>query len=152
MTGPCLHVRTPSRLHFGLLGWGPGLHRQFGGLGLMIAPPAIELVAEPSRSPSVHGPLAGRVTRILDTLRSRFAGPGFARPGIRIPPVSVRIIEAPPEHVGLGVGTQLSLAIAEAVARLIGEPMLSVEQLAGFTGRGCRSGIGLHGFRQGGFL
>jgi beta-ribofuranosylaminobenzene 5'-phosphate synthase len=50
------------------------------------------------------------------------------------------------------VGTQLSLAIASAVLQLAGYPDPSVEQLALLTGRGHRSGIGLHGFRRGGFL
>jgi beta-RFAP synthase len=121
--------------------------RQFGGLGLMVDEPAIDLLAEPGPSPSAHGPLADRVRQILDQLRDRSADLGF-----RAPSVSIRTIQAPPEHIGLGVGTQLSLAVAEAVARLAGETDLSTEQLAQLTGRGARSGIGLHGFRHGGFI
>jgi beta-RFAP synthase len=66
--------------------------------------------------------------------------------------MSIRITEAPPEHVGLGVGTQLSLAVAAAMVRLAGAPLPSPEDLARLTGRGHRSGIGLHGFQRGGFL
>jgi beta-RFAP synthase len=49
------------------------------------------------------------------------------------------------------VGTQLELALATAIARLVG---LSVgaRELAEATRRGRRSGIGVHGFAQGGFL
>ncbi len=147
MTGPRLLVRTPGRLHFGLLGWGPGSRRQFGGLGLMIDSPGIELTVERATTQVVEGPLSDRVARILEVVRERIAEPGiFARP------VAIRILQAPPEHVGLGVGTQLSLAIATAVLRLAGYPDPSAEQLALLTGRGHRSGIGLHGFRHGGFL
>jgi beta-RFAP synthase len=147
MTGQRLHVWTPSRLHFGLLGWGPGTRRQFGGIGLMIESPAVELIVEPGTSLVADGPLADRVNRILDGLRDR-----FSELGSQLPPVAIRILKAPPEHVGLGVGTQLSLAIAVAMAELSGMPMPSIEQLARLTGRGHRSGIGLHGFRDGGFI
>jgi beta-RFAP synthase len=50
------------------------------------------------------------------------------------------------------VGTQLSLALATTVLRLVGAPAPSVERLARWTGRGRRSGIGLHGFREGGLV
>ena len=147
MIGPRLLVRTPGRLHFGLLGWGPGSRRQFGGLGLMIESPAIELTVEAGPSQDVRGPLAERVERILGILHER-----LPELGIQPPPVVIRIVQAPPEHVGLGVGTQISLAIAAAVLRLAGAPSPSTEQLARLTDRGHRSGIGLHGFRHGGFL
>ena len=40
-----VRVTAFSRLHFGLSAWG-GTGRQFGGVGLMVARPAIELFAE----------------------------------------------------------------------------------------------------------
>jgi beta-RFAP synthase len=147
MTDARLLVRTPSRLHFGLLGWGPGSGRRFGGLGLMIESPPIELTVEPADTEVIRGPLAGRAERILGTLRDR-----LTEQGLRLPPLSIRINHAPPEHVGLGVGTQLSLALATAVLRLAGEPAPSVDVLAQLTSRGRRSGIGLHGFRHGGLI
>jgi beta-ribofuranosylaminobenzene 5'-phosphate synthase len=147
MTGSRLLVRTPGRLHFGLLGWGPGSRRQFGGLGLMIDSPGLELTVERATTQFVQGPLSDRVARILEVLRER-----MPVPGMHARPVAIRVLQAPPEHVGLGVGTQLSLAIATAVMKLADMPDPSVEQLARLTGRGHRSGIGLHGFRHGGFL
>lgn len=147
MTGSRLLVQTPSRLHFGLLGWGRHGGRQFGGLGLMIREPAIRLTAESAQRTSVEGPLASRVERILGLLRKE-----LPRRGMVVDPVSIRILDAPPEHVGLGVGTQLTLSVAEAVIRLAGLAPPAAEALAGLTGRGRRSGVGLHGYRQGGFL
>ncbi len=149
MTSARLLVRTPSRLHFGLLGWGPGSRRQFGGVGLMIESPAIELTVEPAPAQAIQGPLADRAERILKILRDRSTERGLQRP---LPPLSIRILQTPPEHVGLGVGTQLSLAIAAAAVRLVGEPTPSAESLAHLTGRGRRSGIGLHGFQHGGLI
>src|SRR4051794_19352028 len=48
MTG--LRLQTPSRLHFGLLSWGSESSRQFGGVGLMIDAPGLEIHAEPAGS------------------------------------------------------------------------------------------------------
>jgi beta-RFAP synthase len=59
---------------------------------------------------------------------------------------------AAPEHVGLGVGTQLGLAVAAVLARAAGLPDLGSADLARRVGRGERSALGVHGFAHGGFL
>ncbi len=74
------------------------------------------------------------------------------KPEQRLPAARIRIESAPVEHVGLGVGTQLSLAVATAVLTLAGMPELSASELARLTGRGGRSGIGTHGFLHGGLI
>jgi len=145
MTG--IRIRTPSRLHFGLLARGPSAIRQFGGVGLMIDAPGIELIAEPASWWSVEGPLAIRVEPLVAQLRDR-----MRQSGVTLPPARIRIVRAPREHVGLGVGTQLSLAVARVVLELAGVTEPAVDQLARLTGRGYRSGIGLHGFQHGGLI
>ncbi len=105
-----LRIRTPSRLHFGLLGWGPHATRQFGGVGLMIDAPGIELAAEPAPRWTAEGPLAARALQVAERVAGRFIAMG-----VPIPPARITILRAPEEHVGLGVGTQLSLAVARAV-------------------------------------
>jgi beta-ribofuranosylaminobenzene 5'-phosphate synthase len=147
MTRLSLRIRTPSRLHFGLLGWDPRASRQFGGVGLMIDSPGIVLEAEPAPEWRVEGPLARRVEQIIVGLRAR-----LNEAGVPVPPVRIRVESAPVEHVGLGVGTQLSLAVARAVLSLAGTPNVTVADLARLTGRGGRSGIGLHGFHSGGLI
>ncbi len=147
MTPPRLKVRTPSRLHFGLLGWSPRATRQFGGVGLMVESPGIELCAEPATEWTVEGPLAARVRQVVDHLRvQQFDA------GIVLAPVRICVHSAPVEHVGLGVGTQLSLAVTRVVLNFAGVTEPSVELLARLTGRGTRSGIGLHGFFRGGLI
>ena len=52
-----LHIETPSRLHFGLLGWGHRTApREFGGVGLMVDRPGsrryLELQPSQNRSGS----------------------------------------------------------------------------------------------------
>jgi beta-ribofuranosylaminobenzene 5'-phosphate synthase len=142
-----LHVRTPSRLHFGLLGWGPEVSRQFGGIGLMIDSPGIELTAEPAAHWIAEGRLASRVERIIAHLCDL-----TAESGISLIPARICVLNAPDEHLGLGVGTQLSLAVARAVLKLAGLDDRSPSELARLTGRGSRSGVGVHGFQHGGLI
>lgn len=66
-------------------------------------------------------------------------------------PVELNVFEEIPPHSGLGSGTQLSLAILEALQRLRGETPAH-EDLIRACSRGERSAIGLHGYAQGGFL
>jgi beta-ribofuranosylaminobenzene 5'-phosphate synthase len=145
-----VRIRTASRLHFGLLGWGPRAIRQFGGVGLTIEDPGIDLIAEPARQWSFEGPLADRVRNIVHLVQERGSS-GLDTP-IEFAPAKLRVVAAPPEHVGLGVGTQLSLAVVRALWELASVQEPSVEGLARLSGRGRRSGIGLHGFLRGGLI
>ncbi|MEE9230601.1 MAG: beta-ribofuranosylaminobenzene 5'-phosphate synthase family protein [Acidobacteriota bacterium] len=139
---PRVTVKASARLHFGLMNVRPGKGVRFGSLGLAIEGPAWVLEAEPSDDLEVEGMQAERVRRVaaafLDTSRLR----GGAR---------IRVRQAIPDHVGLGSGTQMSLAVAAALSRLHDRP----EDVYGWCnslGRGRRSGIGVHAFRFGGFL
>ena len=69
------------------------------------------------------------------------------------PPTSValRVHQAIPEHVGLGSGTQLALAVGKAFSALFELPV-SVPALAARLDRGARSGIGIGAFEEGGFV
>jgi beta-RFAP synthase len=60
--------------------------------------------------------------------------------------------QCPEEHIGLGVGTQLGLAVAKALAVSMGHGDWSSVELARRVGRGERSAIGVHGFDRGGLL
>ena len=142
-----LRIKTPSRLHFGLLGWGPHSTRQFGGLGLMIDEPGIELEAESSASWQAEGPLASRALEVAERISDRLADAGTPPPAARLV-----IRSAPNEHIGLGVGTQLSLAVTRVLWALAGRDEPPIRELANLSGRGLRSGIGLHGFERGGLI
>ncbi len=142
-----LQTTTPSRLHFGLLSWGPDAPRQYGGVGLMIERPGLELTAEPAESWKADGPLADRVLRVASQVTD-----GLASIGQSVSPLCFQIDHAPPEHAGLGVGTQLSLAVARIMTHAAGLPAVPLADLASLTGRGARSGIGLHGFVHGGLI
>lgn len=147
MTMPRLVLRTPSRLHFGLLSWGDHAPRQFGGVGLMIRDPSLALVAEPSATWQAEGPLAARVLAAAE----RVAGQ-LATQGVAVGPLRFLVEDAPPEHVGLGVGTQVGMAVARLTTEFAGRGDVSAPELALLAGRGFRSGIGLHGFARGGLI
>ncbi len=139
-----IEITTGSRLHFGPLAAGQMSGRWFGGIGLMVQEPALELCVQSDSRDQYSGPaeLEGRVRELLQRLR-RSVPDGV--PG----GVSVRIARSIPLHQGFGGGTQLALALAQAV---LGERPVSPEQLARWTARGGRSAIGVHGFSRGGWL
>jgi beta-ribofuranosylaminobenzene 5'-phosphate synthase len=129
-----VRVVAPTRLHFGLINAGnhPGF-ALFGGLGLMIDTPNLVVSVEPAETWHAEGPSASRALEIAKLVDSV--------------PHRIFVESCPPEHVGLGVGTALSLTVAKAL-----QPSLPTRELALITGRGKRSGIGLHGFELGGFI
>jgi beta-ribofuranosylaminobenzene 5'-phosphate synthase len=153
-------VRTASRLHFGLLSlarageaW-PDRHgrgvlpaRSFGGVGLMVDRPGVEVRAEPAGEWSAEGPLAGRA---LEFAR-RFARAWRDEAGEEVPPQRLVVERAAPEHAGLGTGTQLGLGVGRLLASACGRA-LSASELARRVGRGGRSALGAHGFERGGLL
>lgn len=144
---PRLLLRTPSRLHFGLLSWDSKAPRQFGGVGLMIDAPGLTLSAQPSESWEAKGPLASRVLEF-----ARRSAESLTSHGLTLKPASIEVDRSPPEHAGLGVGTQLGLGVARLLCELASFRHPSIEDLARLSGRGLRSGIGLHGFVSGGLI
>lgn len=146
-----IRITTGSRLHFGLFGWGEHSPRQFGSLGLMVEEPGIRMDAEVADIPSASGRHADRARAILLDIPDRFRDTTGQR---LINTARLEILAAPPEHVGLGLGTQLSLAVTRALLKLneMREAGVDPLMLARLAGRGRRSGIGIHGFLQGGLL
>jgi beta-RFAP synthase len=144
-------VQAYSRLHFGLLNPGEGGDagtRRFGGVGLMIEQPRLRLHVRASSSWSATGPLAERAL----SFARRFTENTRREEGIdEGPPHSLCIESVMPEHAGLGSGTQLGLAVAQALAVSRGLHC-DLATLARRVGRGVRSALGAHGFERGGFL
>jgi beta-RFAP synthase len=137
-------VTAPSRLHFGFVAFGPRHERQFGGVGVMIDRPVLRLRLERGGGPRVQGPHAERVRGFAEAWRL------WRRPPVWEPRIDV--LQAPPQHVGLGVGTQLALATGEGLERLYGYPPTEIQILAEQLGRARRSAVGTYGFRLGGLI
>jgi beta-RFAP synthase len=136
-----VEVYAPARLHLGFLDLNGGLGRRYGSLGLTLEGIGTRLTL--TRVAAESGEAASpRAERMLAALASRYGA---------LFPLSLRVSEAIREHVGLGSGTQLGLALAAGVAALAGEPV-SARTLAALVERGARSGIGIGAFDMGGFL
>ncbi len=134
-------VKTPARLHMGILDVDGGLGRIYGSLGLAIQKPTVTLEASESDKLQVEG---------LDRERAEDAAKKFLRHFNIDRPCRIKVASMIPSHVGLGSGTQLRLAVAESLATLY-KVDVSTRELASVVGRGTVSGIGTAAFEHGGF-
>jgi beta-ribofuranosylaminobenzene 5'-phosphate synthase len=139
---PAVHALAPARLHLGFVDLNGGLGRRFGSLGLTLESPATRIRVEPFNRIEARGAGAERAAAYARMMAEQL---GLTH-GIR-----VTVEEAIPEHVGLGSGTQLGLAVGMAVSRLAGLRM-DAREVAHRLDRGARSGIGVGAFQHGGFL
>jgi beta-ribofuranosylaminobenzene 5'-phosphate synthase len=116
--------------------------RRFGGLGVAVGRPAVVLEAEPADELSAEGPDAERALAFARRCHGALGLTGGAH---------LRVIEAIPEHVGLGSGTKLALAVVQALAALEGRE-IDAPGLAEAAGRAARSAVGMWTFALGGLV
>ena len=135
-------VDTPARLHLGLLDTNGDLGRLYGSIGAAIQYPNVSLEAELADRLIVEGLEKDR----LESIARRFLQANPSLPGARL-----ALKASIPNHVGLGSGTQLALAVGSALS-LLGQLELDIQQIALATGRGVHSGIGIAAFEAGGFI
>jgi predicted sugar kinase len=136
-------VITPSRVHLALIDLNGGLGRVDGGIGLSLSRPGFRITAQRADETEIAGPdeSAQRAREAVELLREKCA----------VGQAKIEIKESIPAHVGLGSGTQLSMAIAQAMCKLYGID-LSHREMALAVERGGTSGIGVAAFFQGGFI
>jgi beta-RFAP synthase len=135
-------VIAPARLHMGFLDPSASLNRKYGSIGLALDEISTQVIVRRAHHLQVTGPQSERVRKTTQKFLS----------ALRLPEsVQIEIGKVIPEHVGLGSGTQLSLAIGFAISKLFGLG-LSVREVACLTDRGARSGIGIGTFEQGGLI
>jgi beta-RFAP synthase len=139
-----IRVSAPSRLHFGLWSLDGGSGRKFGGVGAMVEQPRLKLSIQDAAKLEAIGP---RASRSLAAARRWVEFHGQSALHCRI-----ELLESPPEHVGLGSGTQLALAIAAGLNALYDLPEQLPHELALSVGRGLRSAVGTYGFLYGGLI
>ncbi len=146
-----VQVVTGSRLHFGMFSFGRSDVRQFGGLGLMVEQPGLqlELALQPGNATSADDGcnLAARARGFIRRLAEPLGlGPEMAAA------VRVRVLQAPAQHTGLGVGTQLALAVGRGLQALLNRAATPIALLARWLDRGRRSAVGIYGFELGGLI
>jgi beta-ribofuranosylaminobenzene 5'-phosphate synthase len=135
-------VKTPARLHLGLIDLNGDLGRMFGGLGVSIDRPNVIVEAQNAEKFSV----TGKETELATILAKRF----FSTYNV-LPKVHIHVSEVIPSHIGLGSGTQFSLAIAVSLAKLL-NVKATVPELAVAMGRARRTSVGTSIFEVGGFV
>jgi beta-RFAP synthase len=111
----------------------------------MIHSPSVVVTVQPAVSWRFEGRFASRA----QAFAIRFAE---TLPESERRPFQVLVEQSPDEHIGLGVGTQLGMAVARALAMATGHGDWPATELAPRVGRGERSAIGIHGFDRGGLL
>lgn len=137
-----VEINAPSRLHLGFLDMDGGLGRKFSSLGITLDGPVTRLECRHALQSSVQGPSSPRAEKVLEAMRQTLDNQS---------PVAITIHQAIPEHVGLGSGTQMSLAVGLGTSHLWGNP-LSPRAVAATLDRGARSGIGVAAFENGGVI
>lgn len=175
-TGPsqspnAVEVRTPARLHLGMLSFGNARSRSFGGVGVMVDRPGVHLRLRRATRLEARGLHAERALAFGQACQRAWNLNGAG--------CSMEVLAAPPGHAGLGSGTQLALAVAAGMRHLFG-PSTDAEagpamphpseaelvpsehdwlfdvrdamDLARAVGRGRRSCVGVYGFSRGGLI
>lgn len=137
-------VKTPARLHFGILNPADDYGRKYGSVGLVVKGLGFELEVKESETLEVNGPsesvekakgIVQNISQFYDLTSS----------------VQIDMIQTIPPHVGLGSTTQLTLGLGKAITTIYGIDT-PVRELAKKMGRGRYSGIGTYGFENGGFI
>jgi beta-ribofuranosylaminobenzene 5'-phosphate synthase len=135
-------VKSTARLHMGFFDLNGSTGRMFGSLGVAIDVPYIQIEVAKSEKTLIDAKNNENVIKIVENLvKSLKLDKCF----------SLKIVKSIPDHVGLGSGTQLALAIGAGLNRLF-DLDLTVPQIAEVALRGKRSGIGIGTFEHGGLI
>lgn len=135
-------VLAPARLHMGFIDLSGALGRHFGSIGIGLNEINTRLTVTSAERLTVTGPVAERALKCTRQLCQALQVPDK---------VAIDVVSAIPEHIGLGSGTQMALAIGMGLNRFYGLE-ISVRDIARITDRGARSGIGIGVFEQGGLV
>jgi len=138
-------IETPSRLHLGLIDMNGEIGRIDGGVGLALESPSTKIqVAKADRihvECDTEPQIVDRLSEAIENVCKHYGFPG----------ATVKVLERPLAHVGLGSATQTFLGAAHGICSLHDIEATSVE-LAYLVGRGGTSGIGVAAVQSGGFI
>jgi len=135
-------VIAPARLHMGFIDLSGSLGRNFGSIGVALNEISTRLSVTQADELKINGPSADRGFKCAKRLCEALSVSAH---------IQIDIETAIPEHVGLGSGTQMALAIGSVLNEFY-ELGLSTREIAKLTSRGMRSGIGIGVFEQGGLV
>jgi beta-RFAP synthase len=139
-------VLAPARLHMGFIDLSGSLGREFGSIGIGLNEIFTSLSLSDADSISVTGSVAE-----ISSDRALQCTQRLCR-ALNVPDtLAIDLHAVIPEHIGLGSGTQMALAIGMGLNHFYGLG-LSVREIATLTERGARSGIGIAVFEKGGLV
>lgn len=118
------------------------LGRDFGSIGVALNETSTRLSVSEGKHLTATGLHAERAKASAAKLCKELAVPDN---------LTIIIESAIPEHVGLGSGTQMSLAVGSAINAFY-DLGLSIRDIASLTDRGLRSGVGIGVFEHGGLI
>lgn len=139
-----MKIKTPSRLHFGIIDLSRKFRREYGALGVTLKDGYKINIEEHSSELNIKGNERERkiISDVFQRLKKDFdISSGY----------EVEIEERLPEHVGLGSTTQLTLGTALGMLKISGKRVPTLK-MAENLGRGRYSAIGTYGFENGGFI
>ncbi|QLG64013.1 beta-ribofuranosylaminobenzene 5'-phosphate synthase family protein [Halorarum salinum] len=131
-------METGARLHFGFGNLSLAHGRLYGAAGVGVDGPHVRLTAAPAADVVCDHAIARRYAERVSSL-------------LDVPGARIEVERTLPRHMGLGSGTQLSLAVLAGVARAYDRDP-RVRERAPALGRGGRSGVGVAAFEDGGFV
>jgi beta-RFAP synthase len=135
-------VIAPARLHMGFIDLSGSLGRHFGSIGVALNEINTRLTLSYAEQLTHSGLPSERVLLCLKQLCHALNVPDK---------LHLELSSVIPEHVGLGSGTQMAIAVGMALSAFY-DLGLSVRDIAQMTERGARSGIGIATFEQGGLV
>jgi len=139
-----MRIKTPSRLHFGIIDLSREFDRQYGAFGITLKN-GYEIDIEPIET-GIQVKGSEREKKIAKRVHQKLKEKFDISTGFRI-----LVKESIPDHVGLGSTTQFTLGTGYGMLKEIGED-LPIIKLAQLLKRGRFSAIGTHGFEKGGFI
>ncbi|RLF87091.1 GHMP kinase [Thermococci archaeon] len=136
-------VRTPKRLHLGIIDPSGDLGRKFGSIGLALDE-GYEIKITPAGGLSIEANEEDRkiIEKVVEEINLHYEiGVDF----------HIEVRRSIPRHVGLGSTTQLALGIASGILKLAKKDV-PIEEVAKVLGRAKESGAGLYTFKYGGLV
>lgn len=133
-------IKTPSRLHFGVINIGNEEYPLYKCLGCAIEEPKLLAYVEESKKLIIKGIDRKDLIQKFEKFSKRFERK-----------ILFDVKEEIPSHVGLGSTTQLSLAFAFSLC-FFNKKKFNVYRVSKMLGIGKISGVGIGVFSKGGFI
>ncbi len=141
-----IEVKAGARIHIALADMALVSPRAFGGVGFMIDFPAVRLQVQAARSLELRG-----IETLDDPAQTECYRLGESIINKRNVGATITILQHPPQHVGFGTKTALRLSLIAGLHTLLGIKRNIVHEQH-LSRRGGASGIGVHGFYEGGMI